>query len=136
MTTRLIHVLLAGTLTLLSTTGCSAMDDQDKNSKRVFDRQQSQQEASAVLASWFPPGTPMDEAVSAMEANGFTCSPAQTHAGSIRGVSCDISLPEPTGTQAARLALSGWTVMLGEGEGQSVSRIFVGRFPEDLGSKP
>lgn len=111
------------------------MDDQDGKDARVFDRQQTRQEANALLAEWFPPGTPMSEAVSRMEKNGFTCSPAQVDAGSLRGMSCDLSIPEPTGPQVARLALSGWSVMLVEDDRHAVNRILVGRFPEDLGSK-
>lgn len=77
----------------------------------------------------------MSDAVATMEKNGFTCSPAQVDAGSLRGMSCDLSIPEPTGLQFARLALSGWSVMLVEDDSHAVSRILVGRFPEDLGSK-
>ena len=133
MTIRSNHVLLAGILTLLSITGCSAMDDYDNTDTRVFDRQQTRQEASALLASWFPAGTPMSEAVGTMEKNGFTCSPAQVTAGALKGMSCDLSIPEPTEPQVARLALSGWTVMLVEDEAHTVTKILVGRFPADLG---
>lgn len=134
MTTRSNSLLLAGIVIFLSITGCSAMDDRDNSSTRVFDQQQTKQQADELLATWFPVGTPVSEAVAALEKNGFSCSPVQVEAGSLRGMSCDLSIPEPAGPQAARLALSGWSVMLIEDEKHAVARILVGRFPEDLGS--
>lgn len=133
MTIRSNHMLLAGILTFLSITGCSAMDDYDNTDVRAFDRQQTRREATALLANWFPAGTPMSEAVGIMEKNGFTCSPAQVTAGALKGMSCDLSIAEPAEPQVARLALSGWTVMLVEDEAQAVTKVLVGRFPADLG---
>ncbi len=111
------------------------MNDSNSEASRIFDRQQSRREASALLATWFPSGTPMAAAVETMENNGFTCAPVYFQAGEKRGMGCDLSIPEAPGVHAARLALTGWTVVLIETPAHTVERISVGRFPEHLGDE-
>jgi hypothetical protein len=129
MTIRSNHVLLAGIFTLLSTTGCSALEEGKKT--LVFDIRQTEPTAKAEISKWFPVGSSMEGARQGLQSSGFKCSPSEVPSAGLKGLLCQLDVPDPVEPPVARMGPVSWIVFLDESKQGTIEKISVDRVPPE-----
>ncbi|MDO5691429.1 MAG: hypothetical protein Q4G70_02975 [Pseudomonadota bacterium] len=123
-------------LTISSMTGCNAMSE-TKKTNDSFKAQQSTTQAKAQIGRWIAPQMKILDATQTLEAQGFSCMPAEPRSMEVRSsVICVYSMPSslsPERRVTAPVAPIKWFVTLDSEDGLLVADFHVTRTPKEIG---
>ena len=108
---------------------------EESSKTHVFDFRQTESAAKAELSMWFPIGSSMADARQVLQGSGFKCSPSEVPSAGLKGLLCQLDVPDPVDPPVARVGPVSWIVFLDEGKQGTIERISVDRVPPERGGR-